>query len=225
MVSWQAGSISKESIYGSIVANDGSIIINSQTYFPASTYEHAQKPSVAFDGNDYLLCWQLYSNSHPDQDIVGVVVGPDGNAGQEFTIDNSEGIQYAPKLCPGNNGQILATYTGFTQEINSQEVNTFRSYGNFIDQLTWLNPSRIMNPEIDIYPNPTYSKFIVYNTQFLSIDKIEILDLYGKVIKVEKLQNESNEKINIDISSLTAGVYFVRLISNNQVIAKKIIKL
>lgn len=225
MVSWQAGSTTRESIYGSIIANDGSIILNSQAYYFASTYEHAQKPSVAFDGNDYLLCWQFNTNAHPDQDIVGVVVGPDGNAGQEFTIDNSEGIQYAPKLCQGNNGQILATYTGFTQEINSQEVNTFRSYGNFIDQLTSTNPSMVMDTDIDIYPNPTYSTFKVCKPQFISIYKIEIIDLYGKAVMIEELTGKGNEQIIVDIAELKAGIYYVRIMTEDQMTVKKIIKL
>lgn len=43
----------------------------------------------------------------------------------------------------------------------------------------------------------------------ISVDKIEILDLYGRVIREKRLQNES--KVDIDLSDLSSGLYFVNL--------------
>lgn len=82
-----------------------------------------------------------------------------------------------------------------------------------------------------IFPNPTHGKFQITRTKFqtnyklqYSINKIEVLDLYGKIL--EKCTTK-NEKWNIEfnISHLPSGIYFIRIKVDNQLIVKKIIKL
>jgi hypothetical protein len=66
-----------------------------------------------------------------------------------------------------------------------------------------------------LYPNPTSNNIQIITD--LIIDNIEVIDNSGQVV----LQSE---KTDLDISSLTSGVYFVRIYSDNQTIMKKIIK-
>ncbi|MED9962221.1 MAG: T9SS type A sorting domain-containing protein, partial [Bacteroidales bacterium] len=72
----------------------------------------------------------------------------------------------------------------------------------------------IEQTEITFYPNPTNSKI----TFSQAIEKVEVIDLTGKTIFTF-----SNAK-TINIESLPAGAYYLRLTNNNKAIMQKVIK-
>jgi hypothetical protein len=230
MVTWHAGYSSSESIYGTMLASDGSILLNSVTIYDAGTYEHAQKSSVAFDGTNYLVCWQLSSNTEPDQDIMGIVMDEEGTLGQQFIINNDDGNQFAPKLCAGNDGQVFASYTGYTEEINGQLVNTFRTYGNYIDQLIGIKSLAKEDLIIQIYPNPTKYKFEVrdLNSQNTVLKfgsepfTIELFDLNGRKL-FEKNIPPGQKDYEFNVSHLKSGVYCCKISNDGESITQKLI--
>lgn len=73
-----------------------------------------------------------------------------------------------------------------------------------------------INNFVSIYPNP--SSDIISLKSALTIDKIEIFNLFGKKIKSEKY-NEF-----IDIQNLSSGLYLLKVYSNNKFGVKKFIK-
>jgi hypothetical protein len=84
---------------------------------------------------------------------------------------------------------------------------------------------------IDIYPNPTNGKFQITSTKLQansktqnSISKLEVVDIYGKVVYISTA-NRIPQTAHLNISQLSPGVYFVRVSIDNQIIVKKIIKL
>ena len=74
------------------------------------------------------------------------------------------------------------------------------------------------NP-IRIYPNPANDILKVEHAR--SIDKLEIINLFGEVIKT--LTSNLSE-INMDVSELSAGVYFIRISVQNTFQIMKFIK-
>jgi hypothetical protein len=75
--------------------------------------------------------------------------------------------------------------------------------------------------EVSIYPNPFYNEInIDFNTY--SDTKIEcaVYDISGKIIYQTKLSNQQNK---IPLTSLSKGVYFIKLKNNKQWTSKKII--
>jgi hypothetical protein len=68
-----------------------------------------------------------------------------------------------------------------------------------------LNESSLV--DISIYPNP--ARHTLNIKSILSSDKIEIINLFGKVMMHQTYASNSN--IQLDISSLNRGYYFVRL--------------
>ncbi|MEE0266510.1 MAG: T9SS type A sorting domain-containing protein [Bacteroidales bacterium] len=68
--------------------------------------------------------------------------------------------------------------------------------------------------EIYFYPNPTDSKVIFSQM----IEKIEVIDLTGKVIFTFRNENE------INFESLPAGAYYLRLTNNDKAVLRKLIK-
>jgi len=74
------------------------------------------------------------------------------------------------------------------------------------------------NSLINIFPNPS-SDFITVNIPLNS--DIEIVNINGQVIR--KFKN-SQSQTKIDISSLTNGIYFIKVKVNSETIIRKIIK-
>ena len=70
-----------------------------------------------------------------------------------------------------------------------------------------------------MYPNPVNG-----NTVFFSIDKDAKISVYNVLGKLIKTKNVSNNNNTIDISSLTNGIYLVKININNQFITRKLIK-
>ena len=74
---------------------------------------------------------------------------------------------------------------------------------------------------VTIYPNPAKTQFKIQSFKF-KIEKIEIVDLYGKVVKSYS-GNFNSEKREFDVSHLPAGVYFINILSEVGFITRKII--
>ncbi|MHC1776096.1 MAG: T9SS type A sorting domain-containing protein [Lentimicrobium sp.] len=83
-----------------------------------------------------------------------------------------------------------------------------------------------MLPEIGLSPNPTRGvvslQLAVGNRQSAVI---EIADIFGKILEYSTLKYSYPETQNLDITHLPAGIYFVRVSFDNQMIVKKVIKL
>lgn len=75
------------------------------------------------------------------------------------------------------------------------------------------------NLEINIYPNPANSYFIIDANQFQNLD-VRIYDITGRIL----YQTTFNGKILIDISSFTSGIYFVEVVKKEAKLVHKIIK-
>lgn len=72
---------------------------------------------------------------------------------------------------------------------------------------------------VTLYPNPV-THFLTVSTQFV-IDKIELFDVSGKVVKV--ISGASNA-IETDISELSSGMYFVKVYTTSGLTTKKLLK-
>ncbi len=76
--------------------------------------------------------------------------------------------------------------------------------------------------EVDaLYPNPTTGRFSVTFSKALDRATIHILDEAGKIIV---RVNAKGYKVDVDLSSKAAGIYFVQIEDNGKVITKKVVK-
>ena len=73
---------------------------------------------------------------------------------------------------------------------------------------------------IRIYPNPTQDILYFDNIENLENTTCQLFDIYGKL-----LQTKSIDHNGLHLGEYADGIYFVRIIQNNQIIAtEKIIK-
>ena len=77
-----------------------------------------------------------------------------------------------------------------------------------------INETESMN--FHIYPNPTTDK--IHVSSDLPIQQLEIYNFQGKLLL------ESNYNAEIDLSSYSAGIYYLRIFSDETIFVKKVIK-
>jgi Zn-dependent metalloprotease len=90
-----------------------------------------------------------------------------------------------------------------------------------IGQATAINTAN-SESNIKIYPNPTSGLTTIDLGTNTSYELLSIYDFMGKIIKQIKL-DQSVQKIKMDLSSLSSGMYLIRLSSDEQVEELKII--
>ncbi|NPD45281.1 MULTISPECIES: PKD domain-containing protein [unclassified Lentimicrobium] len=124
--------------------------------------------------------------------------------GQTSTLQN-------PSHTFTNNGEFTVSLTvsdgvGMHTETKSNYVKVGPYYG--IEE--------IKEEEIQIYPNPG-SRNIQFASDYI-IEHIEVIDTKGHQVMSQAINDRS---INLDISQLSTGIYFVKILVEDQIITKK----
>ena len=103
---------------------------------------------------------------------------------------------------------------------NGEEPYFTGEEGNIFYALSILPANT--DDEIHIYPNPTSSIVTIEYPQFTGMEKIIMFDIAGKQILNSTL---SGNLSTIDISSFSAGIFFIKIIAQEKVFVKKLIKM
>jgi endonuclease I/chitodextrinase len=151
-----------------------------------------------FNGNDPV---GLYKN--------GVLIDIIGNEG-----DSSDHIQnktYRRKSTISSPNAIFDT-----DEWLVLAVNTYDGIGS---HTSTLSTEDNFSSTFKMYPNPTNGNEVYFN--ITENVHVKIYNVLGKLIDKRELEQKNN---SIDISSLSKGMYFVKVNSKNTSILKKLIK-
>ena len=142
-----------------------------------------------------------------------------------FISDNGTNFSNSLMFSPSNGGGLFYVWVQFAPTtVNSYSENLLvESYGatSLNIPLTGnatVGIDNISENNISIYPNPTNGEFIIENQQ--EISKIEIFDITGKSVK-QLLPNSKN--VSVNINNQANGIYFIKIISENKIITKKIV--
>lgn len=142
--------------------------------------------------------------------------------------------------CPGaqwtGTNATLATYSYPLNSLNSETNIIFRivfhsdegvnQIGANVDDFVingTLSNENFELQKIKIYPNPSNGVFYI-SLGDLEPTSIEVYDLTGKIILSKKNISVNNFETSIDLKYATKGIYFVKIIANNQSVVKRIIK-
>ena len=85
----------------------------------------------------------------------------------------------------------------------------------------YLDITDFMLSKVKIYPNPTTGELRIESGE-LRIENVEIFDIFGKQ-QLSTLNSQLSTQ-KIDISHLSAGLYFVKITTGTSVITQKIIR-
>jgi len=88
--------------------------------------------------------------------------------------------------------------------------------GTFIPAVTSVNESQTTH--LSVFPNPSTDLIKIGSYQVKQNDQVELQNVFGEKINVRATQNV------IDISKMQNGIYFLRIISGNQIFVSKFIK-
>ena len=76
---------------------------------------------------------------------------------------------------------------------------------------------------VALYPNPASNVVNLVNRTNISLEKMMVYDINGKLVNQTDLRTMQGEKA-VDVSSLAAGVYMVQIIGENASTVKRLIK-
>ncbi|MFY7883884.1 MAG: beta strand repeat-containing protein, partial [Dolichospermum sp.] len=115
-------------------------------------------------------------------------------------------------------GTVKYTYTNTNGCVNSRTLSasgfTCASRGTNVEELA------ISSTDFTMYPNPARSVISLQVDKLIGGGSIVVTDLYGKAVKTQPLSMGTN---NINVSSLSKGVYLVSVINNDGKTTKKLV--
>lgn len=113
--------------------------------------------------------------------------------------------------------RVTATSAPFTSL--SDTLFLFITLGN------GLNVNNSLTENVNVYPNPfTNQLTIQLPTSLSNKAMVELTDITGKIIFTDIATKTSNEEIVVNTNYLQKGIYILKVLDNNQVFTKKIIK-
>jgi len=174
------------------------------------THFRAQK-----EAETVVLYWQTASETHNDR----------------FEVEHSTtGINFRQigEIKGAHNSHTILNYE-FNHQTPENGVNYYRlrqvdedgafEYSNVISVLIGKNETILVRPNI------------VENNMFIELDSpvdddilLEVFDLQGRLVKSYTLQN-GNAQLELDLSSLNSGKYFIKAIDNGQLNVIRFVKL
>lgn len=83
-----------------------------------------------------------------------------------------------------------------------------------------INDVKPCNDQFEVYPNPSSTFIFVESKMMIVSSELQITDLAGKEIKRMKM---NSNKMQVDIRSLSNGIYFLNVLTENGKLAKKIV--
>lgn len=93
--------------------------------------------------------------------------------------------------------------------------------------LSWVTDIQLSDVEsqnmdqFSIYPNPTQSRLNVSLPQNLNDVEASVYDVTGKLMKIDA--NHTDNMLQMDVSSLKNGIYFLKIFGDNKVYSKKFV--
>jgi uncharacterized protein (TIGR02145 family) len=119
-------------------------------------------------------------------------------------------------------------YGAWSRRIDNISPSVNRLYSNesngfsvrCLKDLTTQNDEFNYQKEIKIYPNPSINKTYINCAEIQNI-KMQIYNMVGECVLQRELSSGTNE---IDISSLSKGIYIIQLTGADKIIRQKLIK-
>ena len=168
-------------------------------------------PAVVRNPRQDAMAWGDFSSTQEVELIAGNTIhlkpGFTVEPGAKFhaAIDDCATVDLRSSL-PNNNSLLV------NEMIQNAIIESQLKY-------TFVDSSSIEN-NLRISPNP-FSNQITLNSSFTNFTKIELLDFTGRIITVIP---SGNFPLELNLSGLSEGIYFVNVYSLDKMLSQKIIK-
>jgi hypothetical protein len=182
-------------------------------------------------GGSWNLIWTPYEgtgySTYHIYRAIGETLGelkliasmPSSNTSYTDFVDADSYIYYVVEIVPAEACKLSATRSANAET----SINSIRSnFGtnNPKGVTTGLNNINAEN-SVQIYPNPVKNELKIDNGQ-LTIKNVEIFDIYGR--KQLSMVDYQLSSIQIDVTQLLPGIYFVKIETEKETVTKKFVK-
>ncbi|WP_317899588.1 reprolysin-like metallopeptidase [Aurantibacillus circumpalustris] len=183
-------------------------------------------------GSQEMVVWDVNSTDQAPVscDSVRVLISYDG--GNTYST-----LQYSTL----NNGILNLTVPTLSATINTCRIkveaaanifydisnNNFTiSNGTPVNTVGIKQVSQVNSMGLNVWPNPFTNKlnFTVANLNAKNATQVKVIDVLGKIIQEYSYTNKSELKESIDLSGLNNGVYFIKVLNNNNQSVHRIVK-
>ena len=159
---------------------------------------------------DFTLCWS--PNADAPGDYFEAPADTMGSVFVKFDARNFKDGVYNP--VPGC-GTVEVVFYSVLDSANYNAVGLFKAFlGTTSDDCDVA----IISPELDnsfaVYPNPAINTINNYASKSAFVQQVSIVNLVGH--EVARFDwNTANGKMELDVTDLTQGIYFVRLVDGS----------
>jgi hypothetical protein len=208
------GSIS--GIYPDVYRGGKASEVYVSSLFPDPNYYVTYKVSFSTDtGNTFRHVF--VSESYANGGAITPLFMSDRESGVFYIIRRYELVDTKPW------GWHLKICVEYYRDYGETLVDTYchdvhKNYKNEVG----IEELQITDYELRIYPNPTTGELTIDNGE-LTIINVEVFDVYSKKLSSHHLTTSSSHH-QINISHLSAGIYFVKIITEKGIITRKVVK-
>lgn len=165
----------------------------------------------------------------------------DSNCGDDFVADTPQHNAAnggCPSLshvstCAGNPLELTMNYMDYTNDVcmymftagqtTRQQAHFNTIVGSFNQStLSTGNDFDIKN-SFTLYPNPSRGEFTIQFADFLPSFSVDVIDQSGRIVFQKKYNSQLDLEQRISLESISSGVYFVKVSSEQGTMVKKII--
>ena len=193
----------------SYINNIGALTPDNWMILPAMALPQGSNLTLSWyeKGQDSSYCAETYS----------VYISTTGNSIADFTTAAGN---YTATAAWTNRTIALNNYAGQTIYIAFRHYDVTDMYWLVIDDIAVSSSSTqgiesANDANVAIFPNPVFN---MLNIEGNNVKSVEVIDMNGRVVI------NNNRAGQIDMSELSEGVYMVRVMSENGVSTKKIVK-
>jgi hypothetical protein len=145
------------------------------------------------------------------------------NSGFVYTTGHYQGFMDLPPFLPGAEGHLTATGAGISPNVFIMRSRT--TNGNFMREAggdsTMENSGSVNGFSVMPNPNNGVFKIVLADNSFTENVNIAVFDILGNKIYSE--ENSKGPSFEIDLQTMSAGIYFVRLTKGTETYQQKII--
>ncbi len=170
--------------------------------FPIAEYPHPTGGSIT---GGYVYRGTTY-------DMIGYYFAADFVTGIIVTVD--------PETNFSNLGIFPGNWVSFGEDVDGELYIVNFSGEIFKIKGDRLGVGDVQTAKLSLFPNPAEDRFTIQTTVG-TINSVEILDLKGSILYAE--ENIANQIKTVQTENLSAGIYLVRITTENGIANKKLI--
>ncbi len=156
---------------------------------------------AAFVGNECRGSVKLMYVEPLDRYLAFLLVFGDNEESLRFVLTDGREVGWS-------NDRMIYSNNGVIGSLTEPTVLHFGTLGLNEDDQSVVN----------IYPNPSKD---IFNIEGFGVRKVEIINLYGQVIYSKEVKEDN---LQIDLSDRAIGTYLLRVVTDNGVITKQLVK-